>query len=153
MQIGNHFTQKELTVTQTNLINRPNPTQLVNLTRLTAIILDPLREATGQPLYINSALRTIFVNRAVGGEEDSYHLFGLAADVRSDAFSPEALCWIVKDLDLPFDKMITEDRNGVCWLHIQIAKLGDVPRKEVWTGTMKNGSMKYRKVKPTERRT
>ena len=46
------------------------------------IILQMVRSAYGQPVYINSAYRTPAHNKAVGGAASSQHLLGKAADIR-----------------------------------------------------------------------
>lgn len=46
-------------------------------------MLDMLRERVGRPLILNSAKRCIDHNKAIGGEENSAHLIGRAADIRA----------------------------------------------------------------------
>ena len=43
--------------------------------------LDLLREACGRPLTLTSVARCLAQNTSQGGEEHSYHMSGLAADV------------------------------------------------------------------------
>jgi len=76
-------------------------------------VLQPLRDAWGKPLAINSGYRCPEVNRAVGGEPDSQHLLGEAADVcpfgrngHGDIELVRQLAITAKDLKLPFDQMI-----------------------------------------------
>lgn len=52
-----------------------------NIRRLVGLVLDPLREAIGRPIYITSGYRNKWLNAQVGGEEKSYHLQGMAADI------------------------------------------------------------------------
>jgi len=47
-------------------------------------MLQHLRDKLGSPLIITSGYRTPEHNRKSGGAKDSYHLRGLAADVRSN---------------------------------------------------------------------
>jgi uncharacterized protein YcbK (DUF882 family) len=44
-------------------------------------VLDPIREAYGEPLVVTSGYRTKFWNHAVGGARDSRHMHGDAADI------------------------------------------------------------------------
>lgn len=46
------------------------------------VLLQKIRAAYGQPVYINSAYRTPSHNKAVGGSPTSQHLYGRAADIR-----------------------------------------------------------------------
>ena len=85
---GRLWTWEELTVSPTarrlGLDNTPGPVAQANLRRLCAEVLDPLR-ARWPGIRVNSAFRTLAVNRAVGGVANSRHLQGLAADL---AFPP-----------------------------------------------------------------
>ena len=59
------------------------PTQcLVNLQYGVATILQPLRDALGCPIIINSGYRCPQVNKQVGGVANSQHMSGCAADIR-----------------------------------------------------------------------
>ncbi len=44
--------------------------------------LSELRKMLQRPVYITSGYRCINYNRQVGGAQNSYHLIGLAADIR-----------------------------------------------------------------------
>ena len=52
-----------------------------NIEALVAEVLDPLREAYGKPIYVNSGYRCEKHNKAVGGVPRSQHLVGQAADI------------------------------------------------------------------------
>ena len=47
-------------------------------------LLNRIRTAWGRPIIVNSAYRSPEHNRAVGGVENSYHVQGLAADIRPE---------------------------------------------------------------------
>lgn len=51
--------------------------------------LQALRTALGVPLLITSAYRSPEHNRRVGGAKDSYHMKGVAFDVRMDNLDPD----------------------------------------------------------------
>jgi uncharacterized protein YcbK (DUF882 family) len=53
--------------------------------------LEGLRNAVGAPVYITSGYRCARYNKVVGGAENSYHLFGMAADIWVKGISPEQL--------------------------------------------------------------
>ena len=76
-----HFTLEELTTTKTGIDNLPNVSQTNALRILCRDILEPLRDKIGKPIIINSAFRSVAVNRAVGGVSNSQHLLGQAADI------------------------------------------------------------------------
>lgn len=67
-------------------------------------VLQPLRDAWGGPLNINSGYRCPALNEAVGGVDTSQHVKGEAADVACT--DPLALARLAKRLNLPFDQMI-----------------------------------------------
>lgn len=53
--------------------------------------LQGLRNTLGRPIIINSGYRNPAHNAAVGGSPNSYHLQGMAADIRVPGISPQAL--------------------------------------------------------------
>lgn len=50
-------------------------------------VLQAMRDHFGQPVRVSSGYRTPAHNRAVGGAEDSQHLYGRAADIQIDGVS------------------------------------------------------------------
>ena len=76
-----HFTLEELTKTKTGLSNIPHENDINQLSILCRDILEPLRDKIGKPIIINSAFRSVAVNRAVGGVSNSQRLLGQAADI------------------------------------------------------------------------
>lgn len=71
---------------------------------LTLTVLQPLRDAWGEPLHINSGYRCPRLNAAVGGAATSQHVKGEAADIKAP--NPIKLAQLAYDLDLPYDQMI-----------------------------------------------
>ncbi len=67
-------------------------------------VLQPLRDAWGKPLHINSGYRCREVNAAVGGVPTSQHVKGEAADIAAE--NPAELARLAASLGLPFDQMI-----------------------------------------------
>jgi len=146
MKLGKYFTLKEMTRTSEDADNSITDwITLINLTRLVALVLDPLRATVGR-IDVTNAFRSILVNIAVGGANGSYHLFGLAADIVSATLSVQQLCDAVISLGLSFDKMIMEDDGEHQWLHVQIKPPGEVNRHIVMTAKMVNGEMVYEEV-------
>lgn len=71
---------------------------------LTENVLQPLRDAWGKPLAVNSGYRCPALNAAVGGVSTSQHVKGEAADIA--AGDPVKLARLAVKLGLPFDQMI-----------------------------------------------
>lgn len=98
--VTQYFTLRELTVTSTGLANQPeSPIIIANLRELALNILHPLFEEFGPRLTINSAYRSVAVNRAVGGSVTSQHCKGQAADFEVRGMSNYDLaCWVRDNL-------------------------------------------------------
>lgn len=47
-------------------------------------LLNRIRRAWGRPIIVNSAYRSPEHNKSVGGVDNSYHVKGLAADIRPE---------------------------------------------------------------------
>lgn len=71
---------------------------------LTENVLQPLRDAWGKQLKVNSGYRCKALNAAVGGVPTSQHVKGEAADIA--AGDPVKLARLAVKLGLPFDQMI-----------------------------------------------
>lgn len=71
---------------------------------LTITVLQPLRDAWGLPLHVNSGYRCPKLNAAVGGAATSQHTKGEAADIKAE--HPVKLAQLAYDLGLPYDQMI-----------------------------------------------
>jgi len=116
-----YFTIKELikstTATAKKIDNTPTKEVEDNLTKLVDKILDPLREAYGKPIKVNSGYRCPKLNRAVGGSATSQHVLGQAADITGGSKSENKILFdLIKSLKLPFDQLIWE--NGGVWVHV-----------------------------------
>ena len=75
-----------------------------NIIALVEDVLQPLRDAWGGPLFINSGYRCPELNEAVDGVPTSQHVKGQAADV--GVTDPYALAKLVKKMRLDIDQMI-----------------------------------------------
>ena len=108
-QISLNFCYSEFTasrITEGIYINNSIPSEYVkqNIHALVTLLLQPLRDACGHPLKVNSGYRCKKLNELVGGSCNSQHTKGQAADIASDA--PIRLARIVIDRGLDFDQMI-----------------------------------------------
>lgn len=116
-----HFTIEELTRSSTaarlGIDNSPEHSEKASLEQLVDNVLDPLREAWGKPLTVNSGYRCPTLNRAVGGAASSHHLRGMAADITAGSTTDNRrLFQLVLDMELPFTQLI--DERGFAWIHI-----------------------------------
>ena len=110
-RISKNFTLEELCASDTakkmGIKNTPNQEQICNLCALTHHVLQPLRDAMGKAITINSGFRCAELNRKVGGQKNSQHLKGEAADIAIGTIeNGEKMIAIIKKL--PFDQLIWE---------------------------------------------
>lgn len=119
--LSENFSLRELTRTNhTDLPNEPGERELENLRRLARLVLQPLRDAWGGPLRVNSAYRSLLVNTRVHGSAKSYHLRGLAADIdcATDLEKAMRLALACLDKRLPVAELIISKRGAHYWLHV-----------------------------------
>lgn len=128
-----HFTLDELTrsnvAAQLKIDNRPAPEAVSNLCYLAEQVLDPLREAYGQPVRVSSGYRCEALNKAVGGVPDSFHLAGCAADLDNGSREANQRLFDLIRARLPFTELGWE--GGGQWVHVAIQK-GREDEKEVF---------------------
>jgi uncharacterized protein YcbK (DUF882 family) len=108
-----YFTLQELTRSATarrlGIYNTPPASAVKALNELVDNVLDPLREAWGGPIQVNSGYRCPTLNKAVGGSPYSQHQRGEAADITVGTPSANRrLLALIKRLDLPVDQCIDE---------------------------------------------
>lgn len=60
--------------------------------------LEIIRSVLNEPIYINSAYRTVNHNMAVGGASRSFHLFCMASDIRCHQATPAQVYKVVLKL-------------------------------------------------------
>lgn len=117
-KIGKYFTLYELiksNVAEENGINNtPQEEDIIKNIEYTISRLDEIREGYGKPIYVNSGYRCEKLNKEVGGEEDSYHLKGLAVDLKWDK---ELVEYVINNCQ--FHKAIREKSGKTKWLHLQ----------------------------------
>ena len=116
-----HFTIKELcrsaTAERLGIDNTPPRSAVTALHELVDHVLDPLREAWGGPIHVNSGYRCPELNRAVGGTPYSQHQRGEAADITVGIPARNRrLLALIKRLNLPVDQCI--DEKGCRWIHV-----------------------------------
>lgn len=116
-KVGQHFKVKEFAC--------KDGSQVVFIDDYLVSILDILRNQVGKPVYINSGYRTPARNKAVGGAKYSYHMRGMAADIRVNgitakeianklnAIIPDECGIIVYDAWVHIDTRTKKYRKGV----------------------------------------
>lgn len=130
-----NFALKELLTTSTGLPNFPETwEQIENLQRL-AGFLQCVRNIYGKQIIVNSAFRSKEVNEKAGGVKSSYHLKGLAADIRAaDAKGNAELLGILKRNISQIDQLIayrSVTTKRIRFIHVGLPEAGIEPRKQV----------------------
>lgn len=125
MRLSRNFWLDEYVATSTGLFNLPTQRPVRRLMHLTNRLIQPLRDAVGQPVNVTSGYRSPEVNRAVDGAPESQHLIGEAADINSVGYTPSELVGIIQSLKLPYDQLIDEtkthpDGRVTTWLHVSL---------------------------------
>lgn len=127
-----YFTIEELCKSSTaekyGIDNTPTPEAEKNLHRLIENVLDPLREAYGGPIHVNSGYRCEKLNShpEIKGSPTSEHKFGMAADIKvyktekdkkvNNKEGNQRLFELCISLVLPFHQLI--DEYGFSWVHV-----------------------------------
>ena len=97
--------------------NKCTKEQAANMMALVNNVLDPLREAYGKPIRVNSGFRCEKLNKKVGGSKTSDHLHGMAADITAGIPKEnKRLFYLIQELGLPFKQLI--DGKGFSWVHV-----------------------------------
>lgn len=120
-----NFTIQELTASTTaeakKINNNPTPEAAENLKLLVDNVLDPLRDAYGKPIRVNSGYRSPALNVAVKGSKTSQHVKGQAADITAGSKAEnKKLFELAQELNLPYCQLI--DEKGFAWVHISYDK-------------------------------
>ena len=147
MKLSKNFSLKELTKSSTavrhGISNEPDKEQLVNLTVLTNCVLQKIRDTHGR-VDVNSGLRVLELNRAIGSGDSSQHVLGMAADIECPSISNMELAVWIKD-NLEFDQIILEfytpSDPASGWVHVSFNKEGN--RKRVLRAMKNNGKTAY----------
>lgn len=130
--MAKYFTLGELcksdVAVEKRIENTPDNPTIERMQALMEECLDKVREMWGKPIGVNSGYRSAELNRAVGGEKNSQHLRGEAADITTGSKeNNRKLFDLIVASDIDFDQLI--DESGYRWLHISYCK--DYNRKQV----------------------
>jgi len=118
MKLTANFSLEELSHTDHREFDNTPPADVIpNLKRL-AMILEQVRSLfNGLPVIINSAYRSLEVNRAVKSSDGSQHRFGCAADIRIPGQTPDMVVKTIMAANLPYDQLL---REFDAWTHISV---------------------------------
>lgn len=123
VMLSPHFSLKEMTNSGTairhGIENKPNEETINRLRALCQNVLEPLRTRFGA-IRITSGYRCQRLNALVGGQPNSQHLYGEAADLHIASMEVgQKMFDYIRD-HLPFDQLLFEHnmRNGCRWLHV-----------------------------------
>ena len=131
MDITN-FSFSELTRTQTGIKNVPDDMNVVkNIVRLSEF-LQQIRNELHLPIVVTSGYRSKEVNEAVGGVLSSYHVKGLAADIK--CADMDKLLAVLHSHLMDIDQLgIYYSKTTQLWFHVGLAEEGKVPRTQIFT--------------------
>lgn len=162
-EVSKYVSYKEVihsnTAVAKGINNEPSDEQLDLISACAKNIFDPLREAAGGPIKINSVFRSDALNEAIGGSKTSQHSVGLdpsknsygaAFDIDDDYYYRDKskmdnnamAFWIMENLD--YDQLIFEfPKNGdPKWIHVSYRPDGK-NRKMDLIATKIDGKTKY----------
>ena len=127
-----NFSFNELTKTDTSLKNVPDDMNILsNLCRLAAF-LQTIRNELHLPIIVNSAYRSPEVNAKVGGVSSSYHVRGLAADIRCSDM--DKLLTVLHSHLMELDQLcIYYNSTTQLWYHVGLPEEGKLPRTQIYT--------------------
>lgn len=131
-----HFTFKELIKTDSGLDNIPDDMNVIrNLVRLSEF-LQIIRNELQLPIIVNSGYRSKEVNEAAGGVLSSYHVKGLAADIK--CADMDKLLAVLHSHLMEIDQLgIYYNSTTQLWFHVGLAEDGKVPRTQIFTREVK----------------
>lgn len=107
-KVGKHFKVKEFAC--------KDGSQIVFIDSYLVSILDILRNKVGKPVYINSGYRTPEWNKKCEGAKYSYHMRGMAADIRVERMT-------AKQIANELNKIIPDECGIIVynnWVHIDV---------------------------------
>ena len=140
MMTKSYFTVAELYASDTakkyGIDNTPNSIVISHLQQLINF-LNPLREAWGSSIRVNSGYRCEKLNNMFGASKTSSHLIGYGVDLipvngKMGAFKKFIIDYIKNKM---FDQCIIEKSGKTEWVHIGLYNLKGQQRKMVFNIT------------------
>ena len=134
-----YFTIEELCQSETaerlDIDNAPSEEIISNLTYFVDRILDPLREAWGSAILVNSGFRCELLNKAIGGSKTSAHKTGWAVDLYPKNDKMEDFKKFVIDFfnGRMWDQIILETDGNKVWIHIGLFNNSGKQRRQIFS--------------------
>jgi hypothetical protein len=133
----NYFTINELVASDTakkfGIDNTPSEEVKGHLKELIDKLLNPIRNAWGGPIIVNSGYRCPKLNEKVGGVKTSAHLSGYAADlIPGNGQRAKFIRFVqnyLKTNNLQFDQCIDEYGR---WCHVGLKNSLGLQRKQIF---------------------
>ena len=97
--------------------NEPDGRARLSIVNLCSKVLQPLRDALGEPIRIDSGYRSPALNAAVGGVATSQHMKGEAADLSWSGKAGDLL-ELLEENRIPFDQAILYRKRN--FLHVSL---------------------------------
>ena len=133
-----YFTIEELCQSETaeklKINNNPTEEIINHLELLIECLLDPIREAWGSAIIVNSGYRCEELNKAVGGSKTSVHKLGWSADIRpKNGKMKEFKEFIVEFIKTRiWDQCILERSGNTEWVHISLFNNSGKQRRQIF---------------------
>lgn len=141
MRLADNFLLSEFTNSQTATrrgIDNTPPEGVVSNLRVTAAMLQAIRNKLGKPVVISSGYRSPELNRAVRGSPNSDHMRGNAADITVPGYgTPREVALAIIRHEIPFGQLILEGT----WIHISTER--KAPQNRILTARFNNGEVTY----------
>lgn len=122
--MGKYFTIDELcksdTAKKKGINNTPTAEIKQKLEVLIDELLDPVREAWGKPIRVNSGYRCAKLNKAVGGVANSQHMKGEAADLNAGSVALNKQLFELIRTRYEYDQLI--DEANYAWVHVSYVR-------------------------------
>ena len=134
-----YFTIEELCQSETaerlKIDNTPSEEITSNLTYFVNRILDPLREAWGSAILVNSGFRCELLNKAIGGSKTSAHKTGWAVDLYPKNGKMEDFKKFVIDFfnGKMWDQIVLETDGNKVWIHIGLFNNSGKQRRQIFS--------------------
>lgn len=145
MNLTNNFTLGELTASdfaiRHGINNVPQDAEILENLQLLAQGLERVRAVLNKPVLVNSGYRCPKLNSSIGGAKSSYHLKGLAADIRVPGMSPRDVCRVLEQHQdtIQFRTLIYEGT----WTHIDFPDTDESAAGRVLTAIFKDAGVRY----------
>jgi zinc D-Ala-D-Ala carboxypeptidase len=142
--LSEHFTLEEATISETasrrGIDNSHHAPQIITNASKTAVHLESVRKLLGgNSIHINSWIRCIELNRALGSKDSSQHISGEAVDFICPSFgTPTDIAKIISEQVglIGFDQLILEHT----WVHISWSSLPNARQRNQVLSLLSNGS-------------